>query len=217
MTISDVQLHKNIVDELAYLSDINAKNIGISVKNGIVTLTNTVNSWTEKIAVDNAIKKIAGVKGIANELEIDIPSLHKRNDTDIVEVAVRQLEWDVAVPDKKIQIEVEKGVLTLTGKVEWAFQKRAAEEAVENIFGVKKIINRIEVAPLVSNKQIKEDIEKSLERKAHIEASKIKVETQGNKVILRGNVGSWLLREEAEKAAWMAPGVSLVENYIVVP
>lgn len=214
MSISDIQLQKNIVDELSYTPNVNSTTIGVAVKNGIVTLTNTVSSWTEKIAVDNAVKKIAGVKGIANELEIDLPSLHKRNDTDIADAAVRQLEWNVSVPDKEIKVEVEKGVLTLTGKVEWEYQKCAAEKAVENIFGVKRVVNRIDVTPVLSAKEVKHDIEEALKRMAQIEANKIKVETQGNKAILRGSVDSWFIREEAEKAAWMAPGISIVENYI---
>lgn len=216
MPISDIQLQKNIIDELSYRPNINSNNIGVSVKNGIVTLTNTVSSWAEKVAVDDAIKKIGGVKGIANELEIDLPSTHKQNDTDIAEIAVRQLQWDIAVPDKEIKVEVEKGVLTLTGKVEWEYQKRAAEQAVQYIFGVKRIVNRIGVTPVSSSKEVKHDIEKALERMAQTEANKIQVETQGSKAILRGNVDSWFIREEIEKAAWMAPGIGYVENYISI-
>ncbi len=216
MPMSDTQLQKNILDELSYSPYINSSNISVAVRSGIVTLTNTVSSWMEKIAVDNAVKKVAGVKGITNELEINLPSLQGINDTDIAEVADKQLEWSVSVPDKEIQIKVEKGVLTLIGKVEWAFQKSAAERCVENIFGVKKIVNWIEVSPAISSKEVKKDIEDALRRMAQIESDKINVETEGSKAILRGKVDSWFIREEVEKAAWMAPGIGQVENHIKI-
>lgn len=216
MKTDDVKLQKNIIDELAYTPDVNSTNIGVSVKDGVVTLTNTVESWSEKIAVEKALKKMSGVRGIANELKIDLPSQHKRNDTDIANAAVKQLEWNITVPADSVKVTVENGILTLSGKVKWDFQKRAAEKCVQHIIGVKCVLNLIEIKTDISPKEVKNNIEKSLERRVEIESNKIHVEPRGNKVILSGSVSSWLIYEEAERAAWKAAGVNAVENNISV-
>lgn len=216
MTISDKQLQENIVEELSFTPQVNSKNIGVSVRNGIITLTNAVSSWSEKIAVNEAVKKVSGVKGIANDLTIDLLSSNLRNDTDIAEAAVTQLKWSMMVPSSEIKVEVEKGILTLTGTVNWDFQKRAAEERVEDIIGVKSVINQIKLKSNISSAGVKTSIERALERTAEIDAGKITVEVDENKITLSGSVRSWVMRDEAEKAAWCASGVTAVNNNISV-
>ena len=216
MTITDKQLQENILEELSFTPQVNSKNIGVSVRNGIITLTNAVSSWSEKIAINEAVKKICGVKGIANDLTIDLLSSNLRNDTDIAEAAVTQLKWSMLVPSSEIKVEVEKGMLTLTGTVNWDFQKRAAEERVEDIIGVKSVINQIKLKSNISSTGVKTSIERALERTAEIDAGKITVNVEGNEITLGGSVRSWIMRDEAEKAAWCASGVTAVNNNISV-
>ena len=214
--MSDLELKKAVESELTYEPSINAAEIGVAVKDGIVTLSGHVPSYWEKIAAERAAERVAGVKAVVNDLEVKLPSSSERTDEDIARAAVNALEWSVLVPPNRIKVKISKGWVTLEGNVDWQFQKSAAEKAVRKLIGVKGVSNLVTVKPRVSSIEVKSEIENALKRSAEVDAEQIRVEAEGDKVILKGTVHSWFEREEAEKAAWRAPGVREVEDDLVV-
>lgn len=212
----DSQLQHDVLAELEYEPMIDATEIGVSVEDGIVTLNGRVRNFAELWTAERAVLRVAGVKAVANEIEVRMISGGERNDTDIARTALNALAWNIYVPQDRIKVEVQKGWVTLKGTVEHRYHKEAAENAVHHMAGVRGISNMIVIKPLVTPAEVREKIEKALERSAEVDAQQIKVETVGGKVILRGNLRSWAERKEVERAAWSAPGVSEIENHIVV-
>jgi len=214
--MTDLELKKAVESELSYEPSINAAEIGVAAKGGVVTLTGRVQSYWEKVAAERAVERVSGVKAVVNELEIRLPSSSERTDEDIARAAINALEWSVLIPANRIKVKVSKGWVTLEGTVDWQFQKTAAEKAVRKLIGVKGVSDLVEVKPRVSKTEVRAAIEEALKRSAELDANRIKVETDGDKVILRGSVRSWFEREEAERAAWRAPGVRAVEDDIEI-
>lgn len=213
---TDLELKKDVSDELQWEPGLNAAGVGVSVKNGIVTLTGDVGSYREKWDAERAAKRVLGVKGIAAEIQVKPAGSFKMSDAHIASAAVDALRWNVAVPDERIKVTVEDGRLTLEGEVEWQYQKEAAFNAVHSLAGVRWVTNEIAVKPRVSASDIKAKIEAAFKRSAQVDAQAVTVGLTGNKVTLRGKVHSWAEREEAEHAAWAAPGVASVENNLVL-
>lgn len=215
-TKTDLQLQHEVLAELDYEPTIDAGEIGVSVSDGIVTLNGIVKSFPEKWTAEQATLRIAGVRAVANEIDVKLILGAERSDADIARSALNALAWNIHVPKDRIKVKVAQGWVTLEGIVEWRYQRDIAQIVVHHMTGVKGVTNLIGVRPLVTSTEVGEEIEKALKRSAEIDAQQITVETVGDKVILRGNVRSWTERKEAERVAWSAPGVSVVENHITV-
>jgi osmotically-inducible protein OsmY len=213
---SDYDIRRDVEDELRSDPDIDATDMAVAVKNGVVTLAGFVRSFRQKQKVEKDVKRVAGVIGVANDIEVRLPIIHRRPDPEIARDVVEAIKRDLPLSWEVIKLIVDDGWVTLEGEVEWQYQREWAEKAVWNVRGVKGITNDIKVRPQVPPVDIKRKIEEALRRSAEIDASRISVETNGGEVILRGTVRSWAEREEAEQAAWRAPGVSHVDNRIRV-
>lgn len=217
MTETNTQLQQDVLQELNYEPSVDPSDIAVTAKDGIVSLTGTVKNYAEKNAAVHAAERIAGVKAVADEMKVDLPSTHVRNDQDIAKAALNALEWDVSVPNKQIKVKVDDGWITLEGEVDYKYQQIAAQNAVRHLIGVKGVANLIHLKnPPVEYSEVKTTIESAFRRAAELDFRRIQVEVDGNKVVLRGNVSSWAERSEAERAAWSAPGVSRVEDDLVV-
>jgi len=214
--IDNTELRRRVLEELDWEPSVDASAIGVAAKDGIVTLTGTVVSYAQKRNAERAAKRVSGVKAVAEDLAVKLAGVAERSDTDIAQSVLSGLRFNVSIPHEGIQVTVEHGWVTLDGEVEWQFQKSTAENVIKYTMGVKGITNRISVKPRISAADVKTKIEGAFARRAQLDANQIKVESTDNKVVLRGNVRSWQAKDQAEQAAWSAPGVSSVENNVVV-
>ena len=214
---TDTDIKRDVEDEIRWDPSIeDDSHIAVAVNDGVVTLTGYTKKYMDSYYAERAAKRVQGVKGVANELEIKYDTGSERPDPDIAEEAVKALKRDLPLTHEKLKVIAKDGRLTLEGEVEWNYQRTRAEHAVRRVRGVKGVSNTIQVKPRVAPMEIKRKIEDALRRSAELDASRITVETNGGEVILRGTVRSWAERQDAERAAWRAPGVTKVDNRISV-
>jgi len=217
MKKTNKELQQDVLDELQFEPSVDASHIGVAANDGIVTLTGSVKNYAEKYAAVHSAERVAGVRGVADEMKVDLPSMHIRNDEAIARAAANALQWNVWVPSKHIKIKVDSGWITLEGEVEFKYQQMTAEYVVSNLTGVKGVTNLITLKRrAVKPEDVKTKIDTALRRTAELDADRIRVEVVNDKVILRGNVHSWAERQEAERAAWSAPGVFALEDDLVI-
>lgn len=215
--MNDGTLRQDIIDELDFEPSIDAADIGVAVENGIATLTGHVSTYAQKLTVEDVVRRVKGVKGFAQEIEVRPFGTHRTADDEIAKRAVNTINWNTSVPDGVVQVKVQDGWITLTGKVDWQYQKTAAANAVCDLAGVVGVSNQIEIKQRASTFDVKKRIEDALKRNAEIEAQAIKVNVMdGGKVRLEGRVHAWSERSAAERAAWSAPGVHAVEDRLTI-
>jgi osmotically-inducible protein OsmY len=213
---TDLEIKQDVIEELKWEPLLNAAQIGVAVKDAVVTLSGSVDSYSKKVASEKVVKKISGVKAVAIDIEVNLPGSSKRNDTDIAEAVVNALKWHSAVRENKINVKVESGIVTLEGTVDWEFQKNSAKMMVENLMGVTGISNNIKIKEKSSLTDIKQKISAAFHRSATIDASGIEIEIIENKAILKGSVRSWAEKEDAENAVWSSSVIDRVDNRLEI-
>jgi len=213
---TDFQLQQDVQDELLWDPSLESAEIGVSVNDGVVTLSGVVNSYTKKLAAEKAAKRVKDVKAVAMEIDVHFFNGEGQSDIDIAHAGLNALSWSTVVPKDSVTIKVEDSWLTLDGEVEWQYQKQAAENLVKDLRGVKGVTNLIRLKPTPTRSIVKDAIRKALERSADVEAEAINIITEGDHIILKGKVRSWGERNEVEKAVWATPGVVDVKDELIV-
>lgn len=213
---TDVEIQKDVMDELKWQPFLHASEIGVAVKNGVVTLSGLVDTYGKKLAAENAAKNVFGVKAVAEDIQVGISPSYRKTDAEIAEAVINALKWHTAIPDDRIKIKVEDGLVKLEGEVEWDFQRTSAKNAIQYLAGVRSVINLITVRPKVSAEDLEKKISAAFHRNATIDSAKVNVAVLGNKAILSGKVRSFAEKTEAENAVWAAPGIFSLESKLTV-
>lgn len=213
---TDAEIQKDVMDELKWVPLLKSTEIGVGVKNGIVTLSGVLDTYGKKALAEKAATRVAGVKAVADDLEVKLSPGGKRTDTEIAEAVLNALKWHSAMQENKIKVKVDNGWVTLEGECEWAFQRTAAATMVKDLMGVTGIANNIKIVPALSAHEVKHKIAAAFHRSATVDSGKVNIQVIGNKVTLTGTVRSFVEKKDAENAAWLAPGVNAVENKLSI-
>jgi osmotically-inducible protein OsmY len=209
---TDEKIQQDVIEQIKWNPQLNASEIGVAVKNGVVTLSGQVDTYQKKLLAEKEARKVSGVKAIAEDIHVGLSATNKKTDTEIAEAVLNALKWHTSIPHENIQVKVEDGFVTLEGEVEWEFQRESAKNAVVSLAGVRSVINTIKLKGKVTPDDLKQKINAAFHRSATIDAGKIEVEVVGTKAILKGKVRSFAEREDAESTAWSAPGILDVDN-----
>lgn len=215
-TSLDEEIQADVLEELKWDTRVRPNEIGVTVKDGIVTLTGWVDSYVQKLAARDAAHRVHQVKAVANDIEVRLPGLAERTDADLAAAVLNALKWDIAVASTRVDVTVSNGWVTLQGEVEYGFQKKETERVVYRLSGIKGVSNQILVKPHLLPADLKQNIERALVRNAETDAKQITVEVQGSKVTLYGRVRSYVEKQEAEDSVWSAPGVTDVDNHLMI-
>jgi osmotically-inducible protein OsmY len=213
---TDLEIQQDVMAEIKWEPLLIVSEIGVAVKDGVVTLSGLVDMYTKKLLAEKAAQRVHGVKAIAEDIKVNISGVDKKNDGEIAETAVNVLKWNSSILEEQIKIKVENGWLTLDGNVAWEFIKSSAEKALENLVGVRGVTNNIKIVSNINPVDIKKNIIKAFHRSATIDYENVNVETIDSKVILTGKVHSLAEKKDAERAAWLAPGVNFVDNRLKI-
>ena len=213
---TDIEIQQSVINQLKWEPFLKSSQIGVAVKDGVVTLSGQVDSLAQKLHAERAVFKVAGVRALAEDIQLGVSPTANKTDSEIAASVLSALTWHSAVPQDLIRIKVEEGIVTLEGEVEWAFQRNSAKSAVSRLLGVRHVNDLITIAPKVFITDVKSKISAALHRSASIDAEKISAEVDGNRVVLRGKVRSYAEKEDAEEAVWCAPGVTKVESYLEI-
>jgi osmotically-inducible protein OsmY len=213
---NDLEIQQDVLTHLKWQPSINASNIGVAVKDGIVTLCGHVDSYYQKLAAENATKKVTGVRAIAEDIQVGVSPIFQKTDAEIAESVLNALKWHSAVPEDKLKVKVDDGFVTLEGEVDWEYQRNSAKNAVSNLLGVKNVTNNIVIKPRLTPTDIKSKISEALHRTATVDAGKVSVDINGTRVMLYGSVKSFAEKDDIEDAVWCAPGVSTIESHLTV-
>lgn len=213
---SDVQIQKDVMAEIKWQPDLIASEIGVACKNGVVTLSGQVDHYHQKIAAEKAAKRIAGVKAVAEDIQVGMSPIDKKTDTEIAEMVLNALKWNSAVQEEKIKINVENGLVKLEGEAEWEYQRGQAKKAIQFLPGVKMVFNLITLQPKATAEDIQKKITAAFQRSANIDSKALTIEVIGDAAVLRGKVRSLAEKEDAEQAAWAAPGIRSVESKLEI-
>jgi Predicted periplasmic or secreted lipoprotein len=213
---TDSEIQKDVMEQLKWEPFLNASEIGVAVKNGVVTLTGMVDTYSKKVYAERAAKKVAGVKAIAEDIQVGVSPVYRKTDAEIAEAVINALKWHTQIQDEKLKVKVEDGIVKLEGEVEWNYQRTQAKSAIENLAGVRLVNNFITVKSRVTPTDIQQKINAAFQRSANIDASRITAEVVGSKVILSGKVRSFAEKDDAENAAWYASGVTSVESKVEI-
>jgi osmotically-inducible protein OsmY len=214
--MTDQTMKQDVVDELNWEPSINAAHIGVTARDGVVTMTGHVASYAEKHAAECAVERVSGVKAVAEELEVRYSSSLGNGDDDVAKRALQAIAWDVFIPKDKVKLKVSKGFVTLTGELDWQYQKESVEGVVRRLIGVTGVFNEIKIKPSVKAGDLRDKIKAALVRNAQIDADDIAITTDGGKVTITGQVDSYNERSVAERTAWSAPGVTHVEDLLTI-
>jgi osmotically-inducible protein OsmY len=215
-TNKDLRLRRDVIEELEWEPSVNAEHIGVTARNGVVTLSGHVESFAEKLAAEKAVLRVKGVRALAQEIEVELPTSKKTADDEIAARALKMLEWDVLVPSERISVKADHGIITLSGEVDRLYQRDEAERDVWRLSGVRDVVNLVKVRAHAQPTDVEDRIRRALERSADLDASHITASVKAGTVTLRGTVGAWIERETAERAARAAPGVVAVKNEIAI-
>lgn len=213
---TNTQLQHDVQEELECEPSVDATQIGVAARDGVITLTGTTRTYAQKMSAERVAKKVYGVKGVANDITVKVDGDLRKSDTDIAEAALNALKWDTTIPDDTVKVTVRNGWITLEGAVDWGYQREGAARVVRNMAGVAGVINNITVNAKPSTADIKDRIRSTFTRHAELDSRRVRVDVQKGTVKLQGNVRSWAEKKEAEEAAWAAAGVMEVENQLLV-